>query len=768
MLKPQSIVRLAGLFVLLVAGFIVFLGGYLWLEMERVSGQIRAREVLSASSEVEAGLAEMRQRATRMAQALALWDETRQQLSFSEYYQLWRDDRVRDAGMISDKVAGVALYDKQGRILAPSHPDRPMLAKLPGEALQGVTTALLQRENGGSRFSLFVPVHADPDHRILLGHVGIKFDFTGELRRAHAYQFADLSRLRLDLPEGGTVDLDQAISHLRFSIRPNPDLASFHDLFRASLTRLVVVILLLLFTAAWLLGRLLVRPLRALSDEIDNLREPGGSLPYKPAQASPLPILELENVRRSFNDYQARLSELHSDLEQNSRDFYDQARRDALTGAFNRRAFDEDWKSLGEDRRLGRVALLLFDCDHFKAINDTYGHQVGDVVIQSIAGALQHALRADDRLYRLGGDEFATMLRDADTLRAERVAERCIEQVLSQDFRAHGMSEPTTISIGIALSEGDGMTLHELQKRADLAMYTAKRPGSRKLVFYSEDMGGMAALVANKEISAVFQAIENPDLIELHYQSVMSLPMATKEYVEALARIRFEGELIGPGAIFPIVQARNLDTEFDLAVLRALDRDLTQGRLPAGQGVSVNLSAPSIVHAKVVAALAELIRAHPGRKIVVEITETALITQIEIASDNIRRLREAGCLVALDDFGSGYSSLRYLASMPVDLVKFDISMVRLLDSGDRRQQLMMEDISSLVVTSGYRMVAEGVETRELLDKVIRLGFSHAQGYYFDQPQAPAAWEAREQGSHLVTPLRESATEAATATTAPST
>jgi len=735
-MKPQSIGRLGGLFILAVVGFILLLGGYLWLEMERVSQEIHAREEQSARTEVVEGLAEMQRRARNMAQALALWDETRQQLSSTVYYTLWRDNRVRDAGMVSDEVEGVGLYDKQGQILAPAPLERPMLGQLPGAALQGVNAALLQRENGKSHFSIFLPVHADPDGRILWGYVGIKFDFVGELRRARAYRFADLAHLRVALPEGASVNLEQAIDHLQFSNRPNPDLESFHDLFRASLLRLVIVILVLLFLGAWLMRRLLVRPLRAFSDEIDNLNEAGGSLPRKPTQASPLAVLELENVRRSFTDYQARLSELHSDLEQNSRDFYDQARRDALTGALNRRAFDEDWKARGEDRRLGRVALLLFDCDHFKAINDTYGHQVGDRVIQTIADTLHEALRAADRLYRLGGDEFATILPEADARRAESVAERCIEHVLGQDFRQYGMSEPTTISIGIALSEGDDITLHELQKRADLAMYTAKRPGSRKLVFYSEDMGGMAALVGNKEISAVFQAIENPDLIELHYQSVVRLPIAKKEYVEALARIRFEGELIGPEAIFPIVQARNLDMEFDLAVLRALDRDLAQGRLPAGLGVSINLSAPSIVHSKVVDELVKLIGAHGDRKIVAEITETALITQIEVASSNISRLREAGCLVALDDFGSGYSSLRYLASMPVDLVKFDISMVRLLDSGDRRQQLMMEEIASVVLTTGYQMVAEGVETRELLDKVIRLGFTHAQGYYFDRPQAP--------------------------------
>jgi diguanylate cyclase (GGDEF)-like protein len=727
-MTPRSISRLAAWFVFIGAALIVTMMAAIWLEVERVSNEIRARESQGARAEIVEGLAELERNATNVAQALANWDETRQQLAFSDYYSLWRDKRVTDAGMVSDRVLGVALYDKQGNILAPSRVDRPMPAKLPGQP----PLALLMKEKSGSHLLVFVPAHADPQGGILLGHVGIKFDFIGELRHARVYKYVDLDRLRVTVSEGSSVKLDRAIEFLDFVARDNPEMTALHQLFRNSLVRLVAVILLLFALAAWLLRVLMVKPLRSLSREIDSLREPNGVTALAPSTT--LPVLELENVRRSINDYQTRLSELHSNLEQNSRDFHDQARRDALTGSFNRRAFDEDWKSLGDDRRLSHVALLLFDCDHFKAINDTYGHQVGDHVIQAIASALHSALRANDRLYRLGGDEFATLLREADEIRAERVAERCIEHVLGIDFHQFGMSEPVTISIGLAVSEGEGLTLHDLQKRADLAMYTAKRPGSRKLVFYHEDMGGMAALVANKDINAVFQAIANPELIQLHYQSVMRLPIATREYVEALARIRIEGELIGPAAIFPIVSARNLDMEFDLAVLSALRHDLQRGHLGESQGVSVNLSAPSIVNAKVVDALIELIEAHPGRKIVAEITETALITQIEIASDNIRRLRDAGCLVALDDFGSGYSSLRYLASMPVDLVKFDISMVRMLESGEPRQQLMMEEITRLVVTAGYQMVAEGVESRALLDKVVALGFSHAQGYYFDRPQ----------------------------------
>lgn len=725
-MKTLSISHLAGLFLLAIVGVVGMMMGYLWLEMDRVSREIHHREIQSARSEVADGLNELLRRTQGTANDLALWDETRQQLSFPDYYALWRDSRVRDAGMVSDAVQAVALYDKHGRILAPASAKQAMPQRLPGTS----PIALLGVEGDSIRLTLFRPVHADPDGRILLGHVGLRLDFAQELKSVQSYRYADLSRLQVRLPAGSTVHFEQARDHLIYDVRPNPDLAAFHELLRTILIRLAVVVLVLLYLAAWLLLRLVVRPLRLFSDELDALRDHGGSLP--PRNTGTVPILELENMRRAFSDYQAHLAELHDNLEQNNRDFHDQARRDALTGCFNRRAFDEDWKSLGEDRRLGKAALLLFDCDHFKAINDTYGHPVGDHVIETIAHALHSALRSDDRLYRLGGDEFATILKDADANRAEAVAERCIEHVLNKDFRQYGLTEPVTISIGISLSEGEGLTLHDLLKRADLAMYTAKRPGSRKLVFYSENMDDMAALVGNREISAVFQAIENSQLIELHYQSVMRMPLAEQDYMEALTRIRFEDKLIGPAAIFPIVQARHLDVEFDLAVLAALSRDLQ--RLPAHVGVSLNLSAPSIINGKVVDAVVALVGAHRSRKIVVEITETALITQIETASRHIHRLREAGCLVALDDFGSGYSSLRYLTAMPVDLVKFDISMVRLLESGDRRQQLMMQDITNLVLTAGYGMVAEGVESRELLDKVIALGFSHAQGYYFDAPQ----------------------------------
>ncbi len=728
-MKPLSIGRLSLVFVLAASVLVIGLGGYFWLEIRHATDTLRASEQNSARSEVAQALVTVEQHVRDTGEALAQWEETRQQLVFPEYYPVWRDSRVRDTGLITPVVKAVALYDKTGVILGKQSGALALPNRMPGKP------PLLRYVSFGEQHLLdyFMPIYADPAREILLGYLGIKFDLLAELKRAHSFRYADLSRLKIALPSDSRIDVKNSLMHLQFETLPNPNLAAFLNLFQDAQIRLTFAVLASLIFAAWLLKRLMVHPLRSLSSEINAMRTLEDNLPRGLISDKPLHIAELESVRRAFSDYQERLAVLHETLEQSSRDFFDQAHHDALTGVFNRRAYDEDWHGLGEDRRLGKAALLLFDCDHFKAINDTYGHHVGDAVIQAIASCLQSALRADDKLYRLGGDEFATVLLDADPLHAEAIAERCLDHVMAHDFRQYGMSEPATISIGVAHSHAGELHLGELQKCADLAMYAAKSPSSPKIVFYSEGMGELKALVANQSINAVFQAIRDHNLIELTYQAVMRLPMVQREYVEALTRIRLNGELIRPDAIFPIVQARKLDAEFDLSVIRAITRDLSNGRLLAGQGVSINLSAPSIVNAKVVDSMLALVRQQSDRKIVVEITETALITQMETASANIEQLRQAGALVALDDFGSGYSSLRYLATMPVDLVKFDISMVRLLENGEPRQKLILEEIAGMVLTAGYELVAEGIETRTQLDKIIGMGFTHAQGFYFGKP-----------------------------------
>jgi diguanylate cyclase (GGDEF)-like protein len=240
-----------------------------------------------------------------------------------------------------------------------------------------------------------------------------------------------------------------------------------------------------------------------------------------------LAVTELENVRQSLNDYQQQLDDMHVSLAHKNQELWTLAHHDPLTGIFNRRAFDDDWRAMHRtpgDSRLG-VAFLLFDCDHFKAINDTYGHQVGDQVIQGLTESLHGALRARDRLYRLGGDEFATILFSSDIGHARQVAERCAEHVLRHDFIAYGVKEPVRVSIGIAyLDETCDDALQRLHRQADVAMYHAKRPGQGKIAVYTPEMGeGHEALVSNAETSAVYEAMADPERLEMHYQPVLAL-----------------------------------------------------------------------------------------------------------------------------------------------------------------------------------------------------------------------------------------------------
>jgi len=195
-------------------------------------------------------------------------------------------------------------------------------------------------------------------------------------------------------------------------------------------------------------------------------------------------IEELDNVRSSLRDYQTRVSELQLALEDSNRQLFEQAHRDALSGAFNRRAFDNDSRNLAGRSPLGRYTLLMFDCDHFKDINDQYGHAAGDAVIGALADCLQRALRAEDRLYRLGGDEFAALLQDTTREQAEDIVRRCQEQIERHDFGQYGLTMPVVLSIGVAQADPD-LSFNEALRRADAAMYRAKQSSDRKVVFYA-------------------------------------------------------------------------------------------------------------------------------------------------------------------------------------------------------------------------------------------------------------------------------------------
>ena len=256
------------------------------------------------------------------------------------------------------------------------------------------------------------------------------------------------------------------------------------------------------------------------------------------------------------------------------------------------------------------------------------------------------------------------------------VAARCAREVSRYPFREElGIKEPVRLSIGISPATDDPTTpLNVLLRQADVAMYHSKRPSTGAVTIYRESLDSETGPVFSSSANeAVYRAIEKGEGLCLYYQPVRSLDDEHISYYEALLRIQHGDEVLMPADILPVVESRRLERELDQAVMDELLRALYSGVIPAGTGVSINLSALSISGSGIVSALEPFRPFLSDIRIVIEVTETALITSMEEASSNLMHLRNQGFLVALDDFGSGYSSLRYLTTMPVDIVKFDIS-----------------------------------------------------------------------------------------------
>jgi EAL domain-containing protein (putative c-di-GMP-specific phosphodiesterase class I) len=200
-------------------------------------------------------------------------------------------------------------------------------------------------------------------------------------------------------------------------------------------------------------------------------------------------------------------------------------------------------------------------------------------------------------------------------------------------------------------------------------------------------------------------------------------------------RIERDGEIIEPSNIFPVIEARRLEVELDRAVVRCIIGDLRDGRVQLGTGVSLNLSGPTLVHEQVCTWLEELRPFLKDYRVMIEVTETALITQIGLANENLNRLRQQGFEIALDDFGSGYSSVRYLANMPVDVVKFDITLVQGLRNESQRN--LVTHLAEMILESGHQLVAEGIEDVALLEAARAAGFNRGQGYLMGRPEVRA-------------------------------
>lgn len=393
-------------------------------------------------------------------------------------------------------------------------------------------------------------------------------------------------------------------------------------------------------------------------------------------------------------------------------------------------------------RTLNEGALLFIDLDNFKTLNDTFGHDTGDLLLQQVAERLTACVREGDTVARLGGDEFVVMLEDLGTdaeqagVQAERVGEKILAH-LNPPYRIAEQSHHSTPSIGITLFCGHRESLEELLKRADLAMYQAKAAGRNTLCFFDPQMHSVLARRAALEVDLRQGLLAGQFFLQ--YQSQVD-DTGRVTGAEALLRWRHpERGMVSPGEFIPVAESSGLILPLGQWVLEAAARQLDAwARRPATAHLTlaVNISARQFRDPRFVEQVLRIIEqtgANPHR-LKLEITESLLLDDIGDAIGKMTALKAYGVGFSLDDFGTGYSSLSYLKKLPLDQLKIDQSFVRdvLTDPNDAA---IARTIVALAQTLGLGVIAEGVETQEQRSFLCEHGCHAFQGYLFGRPGA---------------------------------
>ena len=431
---------------------------------------------------------------------------------------------------------------------------------------------------------------------------------------------------------------------------------------------------------------------------------------------------------------------------------------DVLTGLPNRRQLI--WRAeraLEHGRRLNhQVALLLIDLDRFKIINDTLGHGAGDELLMEVARRLRSCVRHSDQVTessieslgsrshrsleavgRLGGDEFVALLPEvADERDAERVASRILD-LMREPIFVGGQECFVTASVGIALYPRDGLSVADLMRNSDVAMYSVKSAGRNSASLYRPALAGQGREKLELE-SALHKAIERDELV-LHYQPKVDVRGAKMVGAEALMRWRRNGVLVPPGDFIPMAEETGLIVPLSEWAIREAARQarIWQDSFGFADSIAVNLPNRLFERTDLVEYIHNAVTTYgvPHHAIELEITETGLMKDLQNVIPSLHRLNEIGVEISIDDFGTGYSSLAYLTTLPISELKIDRSFVR--DLGMTPQSsAVVTAIIALARSLGLRVIAEGVENLRQMEVLHRLGCGVMQGFLFSRPQPP--------------------------------
>jgi diguanylate cyclase (GGDEF)-like protein len=413
------------------------------------------------------------------------------------------------------------------------------------------------------------------------------------------------------------------------------------------------------------------------------------------------------------------------------------ARHDALTNLPNRTLFREQLeKALRLAKRTDQLAVLCLDLDHFKDINDSLGHPVGDVLLKEVARRLAGCITEHDTVARLGGDEFAIVqfCSDCDPSAVAALASHVVEQV-SAPYEVAGHQLVIGVSIGISLAPEDGKNPDELLKKADLALYRAKEDGRGTYRFFETGMDARAQ--ARRLLELDLRAALHRDEFEVYYQPIRDVARDVVVSFEALARWNHSLRgMIPPVHFIPLAEETGLIVQIGEWVLRQACMDAAKWSQDVG--VAVNLSPVQFKNPQLVSTVKAALQASglPAHRLELEITESVLLQNSEATLSVLHELRAFGVRISLDDFGTGYSSLSYLRSFPFDKIKIDRSFVTELATREDSMAIVRA-VTGLGKSLGIVTTAEGVETDAQFELLRREGCTQAQGYLFSRPR-PAA------------------------------
>lgn len=535
----------------------------------------------------------------------------------------------------------------------------------------------------------------------------------------------------------GLFDFDPGAAELQSSLELvgfvmlELDFSLFHNRLLTNIKIAISVLLVLLIISGFLGRRSLQRALSAIADlqePIAELAKGNLAVEFKPAEHREISeIVEaLESTASALGERDARLLKL--------------ANHDVLTGLFNRRRLVDELKKEIDNVTVneGSSALLFIDLDQFKYVNDTCGHPAGDRLIRKVAEQLRVSVGREGIVARFGGDEFAVLASGHNKYKAQRLADKILEDTRRLAHIENENVFHVHCSIGIVMITSDEFDHDDLFAQADIACRAAKASGRNRFEFYSMSQREAEKMVADVGwMTKLRDALDTNDFV-LRYQPIVQISNGKITHHEVLLRMKGEnGKLVGPDAFLPAAVRFGLMVEIDtwliehaicaLGDYRKEEKDLR---------FSINLSANAFESENLAEYISDQLARHDVKPegVIFEITESLAVRHLAYVERQIEEIRKLGCELALDDFGTGYSSFSYLQRLEVDYLKIDGCFVRDLVKNPVDQK-MVKLIAEIAQEVGLRTIAEYVQSGEALSLLAELGVDLAQGFYIGRPSA---------------------------------